>query len=82
MLQKTLRKEINVNVMKMGTDQRTRISAMSDWVRSHVHINPEGSEDYTQFIADVLDYNEQTADESAGASVVLSGLARYIVRNM
>lgn len=77
-----LRKEIDVNVMKMGMDQRTRITAMSDWVRSHVRINPEGGEDYAQFIADVLDYNEQTADESAGASVVLSGLARYIVRNV
>jgi len=77
-----LRKDIDVNVVKMGTDQRTRIAAMSDWVRSHIHINPEGGDEYAQFIADVLDYNEQTTDESAGASAVLSGLARYIVRNV
>ena len=77
-----LRNEIDVNVLKMGTDQRTRIAAMSDWVRAHIHINPEGGEDYSQFMADVLDYNESTSDESAGASMVLSGLARHIVRNV
>ena len=80
-----LRKDLpQVNVLKMGSDHRVRISAMSDWVRAHVHINPEkmSEPEYGAFINDVLDYNDlSTADQSA-ASAVLSGLARIIIRGV
>ena len=84
-----LRNELgNVSVLKMtgekiSSDYRARISAMSDWVRSHVRINPEkmGEAEYAAFINDVLDYNDTSPTEQAGASAVLSGLARIIVRN-
>ncbi len=84
-----LRNELgNVSVLKMtgekiSSDYRARISAMSDWVRSHVHINPEkmSEAEYAAFINDVLDYNDTSPTEQAGASAVLSGLARIIVRN-
>ncbi len=86
---RSLRNELgNVSVLKMtgekmGSEYRTRISAMSDWVRAHVHINPEkmGEAEYGAFINDVLDYNDTSPAEQAAASAVLSGLARIIVRN-
>lgn len=81
---RNLRKELgNVNVLKMTPDIRTRITAMSDWVRAHVHIDPErmNEPEYGQFINDVLDYSDTSAVETVGASAVLSGLARIIVRN-
>lgn len=73
----------NVSVLKMGGDIRTRITAMSDWVRAHVHIDPErmNEPEYGQFISDVLDYSDTSSEETVGASAVLSGLARIIVRN-
>ena len=80
-----LRKDLpQVNVLKMGSDHRVRISAMSDWVRAHVHINPEkmGEAEYGAFINDVLDYNDQSPAEQAAASAVLSGLARIIIRGV
>ena len=74
----------NVSVLKMGGDYRTRISAMSDWVRAHVHINPEkmSETEYGAFINDVLDYNDTSPAEQAAASAVLSGLARIIIRGV
>lgn len=80
-----LRKDLpQVNVLRLGSDQRTRISAMSDWVRAHVHLNPEkmSEPEYSRFINDVLDYNEQSPADQAAASAVLSGLARIIVRGV
>lgn len=80
-----LRKDLpQVNVLRLGTDHRTRISAMSDWVRAHIHINPEkmSETEYGQFINDVLDYNDQSPADLAAASAVLSGLARIIVRGV
>lgn len=80
-----LRKDLpQVNVLRMGSDYRTRISAMSDWVRAHVHINPEkmGEAEYGAFINDVLDYNDQSPADQAAASAVLSGLARIIIRGV
>ncbi len=73
----------NVSVLRMGADVRTRIMATSDWVRSHVRINPDmlGEAEYGQFINDVLDYSETSSDDTLGASAALSGLARVIVRN-
>ena len=73
----------NVSVLRMGADVRTRIMATSDWVRSHVRINPDmlGEAEYGQFINDVLDYSDTSSDDTVGASAVLSGLARVIVRN-
>ena len=73
----------NVSVLRMGADVRTRIMATSDWVRSHVRINPDmlGDAEYGQFINDVLDYSDTSSDDTVGASAVLSGLARVIVRN-
>lgn len=73
----------NVSVLRMGADVRTRIMATSDWVRSHVRINPDMLEEaeYGQFINDVLDYSDTSSDDTVGASAALSGLARVIVRN-
>lgn len=73
----------NVSVLRMGADVRTRIMATSDWVRSHVRINPDmlGEAEYGQFINDVLDYSDTSSDNTVGASAALSGLARVIVRN-
>lgn len=73
----------NVSVLRMCADVRTRIMATSDWVRSHVRINPDmlGEAEYGQFINDVLDYSDTSSDDTLGASAALSGLARVIVRN-
>lgn len=73
----------NVSVLRMCADVRTRIMATSDWVRSHVRINPDmlGEAEYGQFINDVLDYSDTSSDDTVGASAALSGLARVIVRN-
>ena len=73
-----------VNVLRMGSDHRTRISAMSDWVRAHVHLDPEkmSEPEYGAFINDVLDYNDQSPAEQTAASAVLSGLARIIIRGV
>ena len=73
----------NVSVLRMGADVRTRIMATSDWVRSHVRINPDmlADPEYGLFINDVLDYSDTSSDDTVGASAVLSGLARIIVRN-
>lgn len=71
-----------VNVLRMGSDHRTRISAMSDWVRANVHLNPDKmvEHEYGAFINDVLDYNDQSPADQTAASAVLSGLARIIIR--
>lgn len=73
-----------VNVLRMGSDHRTRISAMSDWVRANVHLNPEkiGEPEYGAFINDLLDYNDQSPADQTAASAVLSGLARIIIRGV
>lgn len=73
-----------VNVLRMGSDHRTRISAMSDWVRANVHLNPEkiGEPEYGAFINDVLDYNDQSPADQTSSSAVLSGLARIIIRGV
>ena len=73
-----------VNVLRMGSDHRTRISAMSDWVRANVHLNPDkmGEPEYGAFINDVLDYNDQSPADQTSASAVLSGLARIIIRGV
>ena len=57
---------------------------MSDWVRAHVHINPEkmSEPEYGAFINDVLDYNDQSTADQSAASAVLSGLARIIIRGV
>lgn len=72
-----------VDVVRMGSDIRNRIAATSDWIRAHVHIDPELLDDaeYGRFVNDVLDYNETSPADVAGAGAVLSGLARVIIRN-
>ena len=80
-----LRKDLpQVNVLRLGSDHRVRISAMSDWVRAHVHLDPEkmSEPEYAAFMGDVLDYNEQSPAEQMAASAVLSGLARIIIRGV
>ena len=74
---------VNVDVVRMGSDIRNRIAATSDWIRAHVHIDPELLDDaeYGRFVNDVLDYNETSPADVAGAGAVLSGLARIIIRN-
>ena len=73
----------NVDVVRMGSDIRNRIAATSDWIRAHVHIDPELLDDaeYGRFVNDVLDYNDTSPADVAGAGAVLSGLARIIIRN-
>ena len=73
----------NVDVVRMGADIRNRITATSDWVRAHVHIDPEklNEPEYGRFVNDVLDYNDTSPAEVAGPGAVLSGLARVIMRN-
>lgn len=80
-----LRKDLpQVNVLKLGSDHRVRISAMSDWVRAHIHLDPEkmSEPEYASFMGDVLDYNDQSPAEQTAASAVLSGLARIIIRGV
>ena len=80
-----LRKDLpQVNVLRLGSDHRVRISAMSDWVRAHVHLDPEkmSEPEYAAFMGDVLDYNDQSPAEQTAASAVLSGLARIIIRGV
>lgn len=80
-----LRNELpQVNVLRLRSDHHTRISAMSDWVRANVHLNPEkmGEPEYGAFINDVLDYNDQSPADQSAASAVLSGLARIIIRGV
>ena len=80
-----LRKDLpQVNVLRLGSDHRVRISAMSDWVRAHVHLDPEkmSEPEYAAFMGDVLDYNDQSPVEQTAASAVLSGLARIIIRGV
>jgi len=80
-----LRKDLpQVNVLKLGSDHRVRISAMSDWVRAHVHLDPEkmSEPEYAAFMGDVLDYNDQSPADQTAASAVLSGLARIIIRGV
>lgn len=73
----------DVAVVKMGSDQRTRIAATSDWIRAHVHIDPErmNEQEYGRFVNDMLDYNDESPAEVAVASAALSGAARVIIRN-
>ena len=73
----------DVAVVKMGSDHRTRIAATSDWIRAHVHIDPErmNEQEYGRFVNDMLDYNDESPAEVAVASASLSGAARVIIRN-
>ena len=73
----------NVDVVRMGSEIRNRIAATSDWIRAHVHIDPERLDDseYGRFVNDVLDYNDESPIEVAGAGAALSGIARIIIRN-
>ena len=68
----------NVSVLRMGADVRTRIMATSDWVRSHVRINPDmlGEAEYGQFINDVLDYSDTSCHAPHGAC----GLKRCVTK--
>jgi len=73
----------DVAVVKMGNDHREKISVTSDWVRAHVHIDPErmNEQEYGRFVNDLLDYNDESPAEVAVASAALSGVARVIMRN-
>jgi len=80
-----LRKDLpRVDVLRMGNDQRSRISAMSDWVRANIHINPDKlpEEEYGRFVNDVLDYNDGSPTDTAAASALLSGIARVVLRGV
>lgn len=81
---RSLREKLSqVNVMKMASDARTRIAAMSDWVKANILVNPDAVEEgeYGGFIASVLDYNDNSPVEAIGPSLVLSGAARIITHN-
>lgn len=81
---RSLREKLSqVNVMKMASDARTRIAAMSDWVKANILVNPDAVEEgeYGGFIASVLDYNDNSPVETIGPSLVLSGAARIIAHN-
>lgn len=73
-----------VSVLRLSGDYRIRISAMSDWVRSCVHLDPEktGDGEYGRFVNDLLDYGAASDAGQAAASAVLSGAARVIIRGL
>ena len=73
-----------VSVLRLSGDYRIRISAMSDWVRSCVHLDPEktGDGEYGRFVNDLLDYGAASDAGQAAASAVLSGVARVIIRGL
>lgn len=77
-----LRKTKNVDVVKQGIITDDTITATSDYVKAHFLINPayvNSNEEYAMFIDDVMDYNPDS--KRKGASLVLAGLARKIMRD-
>lgn len=74
-------KGTEVRVRKEFPDVDKRIAATSDFIRNNILLSSkmlEGSQDYNAFIANLMDYNINSENKSA--SIILSGLAYYIVK--
>lgn len=71
-----------VRVLKEQSDIDRRISATSDFVKSHIRFNDskiDSDPGYSSFINSLLDYNPQTKDKVASA--VLSGFIKYALKS-
>lgn len=71
-----------VRVKKEFTDVDKRIAATSDFIKNNFLLSPkmiEESEDYSGFIANLMDYNLNSENKSS--SIILSGLAYHIIKS-
>lgn len=74
-------KGTEVRVRKEFPDVDKRIAATSDFIRNNILLSSkmlEESQDYNAFIANLMDYNINSENKSA--SIILSGLAYYIIK--
>lgn len=72
----------DVRVKKEFTDIDKRIAATSDFIRANIIFSVkklEESEEYSEFLSNLLDYNVDADNKSA--SIILSGLAYYILKS-
>lgn len=75
-------KGTEVRVKKEFTDVDKRIAATSDFIRNNFLLSPkmlEESQDYSDFITNLMDYNINSENKSA--SIILSGLAYHIIKS-
>ena len=70
-----------VRVKKEYQDMNKRISATSDFIKTHFLLSESGMDNpvYNSFITEVLDYNGNGTD-NIGASALLSGIAYNIIK--
>ena len=71
-----------VRVKKEFTDVDKRIAATSDFIKNSFLLSPkklEESQDYNNFISNLMDYNLNSENKSA--SIILSGLAYHIIKS-
>ena len=69
-----------VRVKKEYQDMNKRISATSDFIKTHFLLSENGMDNpvYNSFITEVLDYN---GTDNIGASALLSGIAYNIIKS-
>ena len=75
-------KGTEVRVKKEFPDVDKRIAATSDFIRNNFLLSPkmlEESQDYSDFITNLMDYNINSENKSA--SIILSGLAYHIIKS-
>lgn len=75
-------KGTEVRVKKEFADVDKRIAATSDFIRNNFLLSPkmlEESQDYSDFITNLMDYNINSENKSA--SIILSGLAYHIIKS-
>ena len=71
-----------VKVKKEFSDVDKRIAATSDFIKNNFLLSPkklEESQDYNNFISNLMDYNLNSENKSA--SIILSGLAYHIIKS-
>ncbi|WP_032585976.1 phage terminase large subunit, partial [Bacteroides fragilis] len=71
-----------VRVKKEFSDVDKRIAATSDFIKNNFLLSPkklEESQDYNNFISNLMDYNLNSENKSA--SIILSGLAYHIIKS-
>ena len=75
-------KDTEVRVKKEFSDVDKRIAATSDFIRNNFLLSSkmlEESQDYHDFITNLMDYNINSENKSA--SIILSGLAYHIIKS-
>lgn len=75
-------KDTEIRVKKEFADVDKRIAATSDFIRNNFLLSPkmlEESQDYSDFITNLMDYNINSENKSA--SIILSGLAYHIIKS-